>query len=110
MRIIQSSTTSPRIFWKYLNRNKPNVAPPIPTSTDQSTQFTIDNDFEKAHIFNETFVSVKPKPIPSHFEIPIKPPETTSLFIDSDFSVIEVFNILEKLNTSKSPDVDGFAN
>ena len=40
----------------------------------------------------------------------IPPPKTTSLFNDLDFSIIKVFNILEKLNTSKSPDVDGFAN
>ena len=57
-----------------------------------------------------TSVFVKPKPISSHFEILITQSETTPPINDWDFLIIEVFNILEKLNTSKSPDVDGFAN
>ena len=112
MCIIQSSTTSQEIFWKHVYRIKPNMTPCISIFTHPTTPLTINNNYEKAHISNQTFacVFVKPKPIPSHFEILITPPETTSPFNGLNFSVIEVFNILEKLNTSKSPEIHGFAN
>ena len=58
MHIILSGSTSQKMLWKYVNRNKPNLAPSLSTFTHLTAQLTIDNDFEKAHIFNETFVSV----------------------------------------------------
>ncbi|XP_065564191.1 uncharacterized protein LOC136029615 [Artemia franciscana] len=117
-RIIHSSTASPKIFWKYVNRNKPNLAPSSSTFTHQDTHQKIDSDSEKALIFNQIFSSVFVKTQPIHsneanfasqVEL-IASPDILVPFDDSGFSLTEVYTILIKLDTSKAPDIDGFSN
>lgn len=110
--IIQSSKTCPKQFWKYVNRNKPNFSPSNCTFTHPVTQQKIDDDFDKACIFNETFASVFVTPNQTHHDQDLVQgiQSGTLSCNDIDFSVAEVHQILKKLDTSKSPDIDGFPN
>ncbi|XP_065562443.1 uncharacterized protein LOC136028527 [Artemia franciscana] len=117
-RIIHSSTVSPKIFWKYVNRNKPNHALSISTFTHPDTHQKINSDSEKALIFNKIFSSVFVKTQPTHSNEAnfasqvesIASPDILVLFDDSGFSLTEVYTILIKLDTSKAPDIDSFPN
>ena len=107
-----------KIFWKYVNRNKPNLALSISTFTHQDTHHKIDSDSEKALIFNQIFPSVfvKTRPIHSNEADFTSQVESIALsdilapFDDSDFSLTEVYAILKKLDMSKAQDIDGFLN
>ncbi|XP_065583537.1 uncharacterized protein LOC136042500 [Artemia franciscana] len=117
-RIIHSSTASPKIFWKYVNRNKPNLAPSSSTFTHQDKHQKIDSDSEKALIFNQIFSSVFLKTQPIHSNEAnfasqvqsIASPDILVPFDDSGFSLTEVYTVLIKLDTSKAPDIDVFPN
>ena len=76
----------------------------------------IDNDSEKALIFNQIFSSVFVKTQPIHsneanFASQVESIASSDILVpfdDSDFSLTEVYTILIKLDTSKAPDIDGF--
>ena len=107
-----------KIFWKYVNRNKPNLALSISTFTHQDTHHKIDSDSEKALIFNQIYSSVLVKTQPIHSKEADFASQVESIvfsdilapFDDSDFSLTEVYAILTILDMSKLLDIDGFLN
>ena len=99
---IMSSTNDKKPFWQYIKpKRQENVGVNTLKSTDEKA---ITNAFEKANILNQYFKSVFVTENSDTF--PSKPNSPYPPMADFEITTQEVYNILQNLNSYKSPGPD----